>query len=252
MSEVARVFALIPARGGSKRLPRKNVHPIHGVPLIAYTIRAALAAVSVDRVAVSTEDAEIAEVARAWGAEVIHRPAELAQDTSPIDDTLRHGLDACRTAGGAVAEILVWLQADVPIRRAGLIDCAVEMLWTDARISAVATGFRVTQHPLVMKELDAEGYLRPVELDVGAYRMQDLPPRFLLDGAIVAIRSQNFERYREAGVHLYLGSHPKLLVQEHSMYSLNVETPEDVELAAFYLERFSQHRVARREVEAAP
>lgn len=240
-----KVVALIPARSGSKRLPRKNVHPIRGVPLIAYTIYASLLARFIDRLAVSTDDPEVIDVARAWGVEVIERPAEFCQDTSPIDEALRHALEAWRQVMGAPPEILVWLQADVPIRKPGLIDRAVEILRTDPRASAVATGFKVSQHPAWMKTIYGEGYLRSLNTHVAQYRMQDLPELFLLDGAVVAMRAKNLEEYGEPnGLHLYLGARPRLLLQEHPMYSLNVETAWQVELAEFYLERYPEHQIS--------
>lgn len=237
-----RAVAVIPARGGSKRLPRKNVHPVRGVPLLAYTIQAALASKSIESVAVSTEDAEIAEVAQLWGARVIERPIEFAQDGSAIDDVLRHAVGSYR-AQGIEPGILVWLQADVPLRREGLIDEIVEMMRGDTSLSAVATAFKVTQHPDVMKVVDEHGLLRPVEPSVTAYRMQDLSERFLLDGAVVAIRPDNLFAYTRPGLHRYLGPRAKMAVQDHPMYSLNVETPEEVELAEFYLERYPRYRL---------
>lgn len=238
------VIGVIPARGGSKRFPRKNLQPLRGVPLLAYTIYAALAARALDGVFVSTEDAEIAEVARRWGATVIARPPEFAADTSPIDDALRHVLGAAGAGAGREADVLVWLQADVPIRGAGVIDRAVRMLLDDADASAVATGFAVTQHPAWAKKLDGDGYLEPADPSVTVFRHQELPPLYLLDGAVVALRAQNLaECLGRTGLHLYLGKRPRLLVQTHAMYSLNIETEEQIALGEFYLERHPDHRV---------
>ncbi len=87
-----KTLALIPARGGSKRLPRKNIRLCAGKPLIAWTIEAALAAKLIDEVWVSTESCEIAEIARQFGSSVVFRPAELAGDTSTSESVLRHAL----------------------------------------------------------------------------------------------------------------------------------------------------------------
>lgn len=215
---------------------------LRGVPLIAYTIHAER---SLDGVFVSTEDPEIGEVSRAWGADVIERPAELARDTSPIDEALRHALDACRRARALAPDVVVWLQADVPIRPAGLIDRAVGMLLGDPQASAVANGFRVSQHPAWMKRLDDDGYLEPADASVTTFRLQELLPLYLLEGAVVAMRAENLlaECAGRTGLHRYLGKRPRLLLQCDAMYSLNIETPDQIELAEFYLERHPEHRV---------
>lgn len=239
-----RTLVVIPARGGSKRLPGKNLRTLRGVPLIAYTVHAARAAKTPDAVAVSSDDPDILAIALAYGAVVIERPAALARDTSPIDEALRHAVAVAPDAVGFRPDVLVWLQADVPIREAATIDRAVEVLRDDPQTTAAVTGYRVSQPPAWMKTLDAEGYLHPLDPSVRAYRHQELPARYLLDGAVVAIRTANLEAYEDtAGVHRYLGARPRLVLQEHPRFSLNVETGEQLELAEFYLERFPEHRL---------
>ncbi|MFH1623367.1 MAG: acylneuraminate cytidylyltransferase family protein, partial [Candidatus Aenigmatarchaeota archaeon] len=103
------IFGIIPARGGSKRLPDKNILPLAGKPMIAWTIEAALKSRLLTKVCVSTDDANIAAVARQSGALVVDRPAELATDDAPIEAALRH---AVKTLGGK-PEIIVWLHANV-------------------------------------------------------------------------------------------------------------------------------------------
>jgi N-acylneuraminate cytidylyltransferase len=119
-----RVLAVIPARGGSKRVPRKNIRLLAGRPLLAWTIDAALQARSVSRVIVSTDDDEIAAAAGANGAEVTMRPAWAATDDAPIEAALWSVHQ--RVQGGY--DVMVTLQPSVPIRRAGLIDECVERL----------------------------------------------------------------------------------------------------------------------------
>ena len=232
------VLALIPARAGSKRLPHKHTRRIGGAPLIEYTINAAQAASLVSDVVVATDDDEVAEIGRACGVTILERPEALCRDTSPIDDTLQYAFHELAGSLGAPLEQLVWLQADVPIRQPGMIDRVVAALRVDCSATAAVTGLRVSQHPGWMKELNTEGFLVPVEPDVTAYRMQDLPDRFLLDGAVVAIHPANLEQCSEpAGVHRYLGRRPRLLLHEDPMYSLNVDTEKHLELAEFYLGR---------------
>lgn len=117
-------LAVIPARGGSKGLPRKNVRPLCGKPLIAWTIEAARRAETVGRVVVSTDDPEIAAVGRAWGAEVVRRPAELSGDLASSEDALAHALARTGFEGG----ILVFLQCTSPLTLPEDIDGTVRML----------------------------------------------------------------------------------------------------------------------------
>jgi N-acylneuraminate cytidylyltransferase len=128
------ILALIPARGGSKGVPRKNLRMLHGKPLLAWSIDAAKRARLVDAVAVSTEDPEIARVARDYGAQVIDRPAALATDEADTLPVLQHALTVMP------AEVLVLLQPTSPIREEGLIDRCIEC-FRAANADSLATGF---------------------------------------------------------------------------------------------------------------
>jgi CMP-N,N'-diacetyllegionaminic acid synthase len=115
-------IAVIPARGGSKGVPRKNVKPLGGRPLISYTFRVARAAERLDRVVVSTDDDEVARIAAEEGIEVIGRPAALATDESLTEDSLLHVLDTLEVRGEATPEFVVTLEPTSPLRTARLID----------------------------------------------------------------------------------------------------------------------------------
>lgn len=127
-------IAVIPARGGSRGVPRKNLRPLLGRPLIAWSIDAARNANGLDRVIVSTEDAEIADVARREGAEVLSRPAELATDTATTKAVLQHVVDAL------APDELVVLQPTSPIRVDRLVDRAIER-YLASGAETLATGF---------------------------------------------------------------------------------------------------------------
>ena len=114
-------LCVIPVRGGSKGIPRKNLRDVGGKPLVVWTIEQALEAKDV-RVVVSTEDEEIASVARAAGAEVIDRPAELAQDTTATEPVIVHAMDYLRDKEGYEPEFVMLLQATSPVRRPGTMD----------------------------------------------------------------------------------------------------------------------------------
>jgi CMP-N,N'-diacetyllegionaminic acid synthase len=119
-------LCIIPARGGSRGVPRKNLRVVAGKPLIAWTIRQAVAASRIDRIVVSTDDGEIADVARRYGAEVpFLRPAELATDTAPTEPVLIHVVDELRQSEGYRPKSVVLLQPTCPVRKAGSVDRAI-------------------------------------------------------------------------------------------------------------------------------
>ncbi|HZS64111.1 MAG TPA: acylneuraminate cytidylyltransferase family protein [Xanthobacteraceae bacterium] len=141
MSNEPRVLAVIPARGGSKRFPRKNVYPLRGHPLIAYTIKAAADARRVTDWLVSTDDDEIAEVARRYGAPVpFKRPADLAGDADRNNVVVRHAMDFMEAKTGRRYDILILLQPTCPIRSAAHIDQAVELLWASPLETLASVG----------------------------------------------------------------------------------------------------------------
>lgn len=128
MSPDAPVCALIPARGGSKGVPRKNIRRVAGRPLLVHSIEAAREAPSVDRVVVSTDDDEIAAVAEQHGAEALRRPAEISGDTASSESALLHALDVLRDADGYEPGLVVLLQATSPLRRPGDVQNAIDLL----------------------------------------------------------------------------------------------------------------------------
>lgn len=129
------ILGIIPARGGSKGIPRKNIQPVHGRPLIAWTIDAAHKSLLLDRFVVSTEDSEIVTVANQYGANVLLRPAKLAQDDTTTVAVLKH---ICKELP-QYATIVV-LQPTSPIRRPGLIDQCIKTFQEEG-CDTLATGF---------------------------------------------------------------------------------------------------------------
>lgn len=129
-----KIVAIIPARGGSKGVPRKNIKPICGRPLIAWSIEAAKKSKYIDRVIVSTEDREIAEVAKQEGAEILWRPKKLATDAVPMAPVFHHAVQ------NISADIIILLQPTSPIRINNLIDRAIER-FLDSGADSLATGF---------------------------------------------------------------------------------------------------------------
>ncbi len=135
------MLAIIPARGGSKRLPRKNIAPFGGRPLLAWSVALALRVPAITRCVVSTEDAEIADIARTAGAEVIVRPAALASDEASSLDVLLHALDAAEQGAGT-ARAVVLLQPTNPLRPVEMVQHAVDRFSAEPCDSLIAVSRR--------------------------------------------------------------------------------------------------------------
>jgi CMP-N-acetylneuraminic acid synthetase len=207
-------------------------------PLIAYTIEKALESRLCNRVVVSTDNAEIADVARKYGADVIIRPADLALDDSPIDDALRHAVRFFERERNFSTDIAVLLQANVPIRRNGKIDEVVDNLIKTGDATAVATVYAVDQRPEWMKVLEREtGMIKPFMGSTDFYRKQDLPELYLLDGAIIAVRIKTLmETEGIKRAHGYLGDHVYPVIQD-TKYSIEIDEEKDFEVAEYYLQK---------------
>lgn len=187
----SRVLGLIPARGGSKGIPRKNARDLLGKPLLAYTADAARAATRLTRVVLTTDDEEIAALGRALGLEVpFRRPAELARDDTPMVPVVAHALRALAAAGDAFDAVCL-LQPTSPLRRAADIDACVALL-DDPRVDAAVTVLPVPHehNPHWVFEPDGDGFLRLATGEAEPIpRRQALPPAFHRDGAVYVARS---------------------------------------------------------------
>jgi len=175
-----RVLGVIPARGGSKGVPRKNLRDVRGKPLIAWAIEEGLKSAYIDRLILSSEDDEIMRVARLHGCDVpFRRPAELAQDSSPGIDPVLH---AIRELPGY--DYVALLQPTSPLRVVEDIDGCIETCVRSGSPACVSIS-RCQQHPFLMYYTDAAGRLAPVlPAASGFYRRQDYPDVFLLNGAV--------------------------------------------------------------------
>lgn len=156
------ILAIIPARGGSKSIPRKNLIPVGGKPLIAYSIEQARTSRLVTRAIVSTDDEEIADVARAHGGEVpFLRPAQYAQDMSPDIDVFEHALQWLADHEGYRPDLVVHLRPTGPVRRVELIDQAIALMLEHPEADALRSVSAPVQTPYKMWRIE-DGYLRPL------------------------------------------------------------------------------------------
>jgi len=220
MSAAAKVVALIPARSGSKGIHRKNLAPLCGKPLLGWTIDAARAAETVTRVVVSTDDDEIA--AAAGDAEILRRPKELAGDETPMVAVIRH---AVRELGAA--DVLVLLQSTSPLRRAEHVDACVRLLLetgADSVVSVVEVPHRYGRDSL----MELENGRLTVRAQPTTRQRQ--PRLYARNGpAVLALRPDRL------GEVLYGGDVRPYVMAERD--SLDIDTPDDLELAELLLSR---------------
>jgi N-acylneuraminate cytidylyltransferase len=187
------VLALIPARGGSKSVPRKNLLPVAGKPLIAYSILHAQTCPLITRVIVSTDDAEIAEVARTYGAEVpFQRPAEAATDTATDFQVFQHALRWLRDEEGYSPELVVHLRPTGPVRERALVEEAVELMLAHPEADSLRSVGTAEQTPYKMWRLEG-GLLRPlIELpdhpEAHSMPRQKLPTAYWQNGYVDIVR----------------------------------------------------------------
>ena len=188
------IVAIIPARGGSKGIPRKNIKQLFGKPLIVWTIEHAKKSRYIGRITVSTEDKEIAEISKKYGAEVIERPEELAKDETPTIDVIFHVLQVVKAENfepGAV----VLLQPTSPLRNAQDIDNAVELFLKNDCESVVSVC--EVEHSLYWSFEIENRYLKPIF--GGKYlnmRRQDLPKVYTPNGAIYVSTPEILRKYK--------------------------------------------------------
>ena len=218
---VDKIIGIITARGGSKAIPGKNIKTIAGRPLIAWTIEAAKKAKGLDRVVVSTDNADIAQVAREWGAEVpFMRPPELAQDDTSHVSVLNHFMDWL-AANGGLPEYLFLLQPTAPLRLSSDIDGAIAFA-IERNADAVVGVVESERHPYLIKKILPDGTMEDyVSSDLKYLRRQDFPRAYAYNGAAYVTRCTSLRRTQ---TFFPPGTYAYVMPQERS---LDVDTPLD-------------------------
>ena len=233
-----RAIGIIPARGGSKGVPRKNIRLCGGRPLLAYTIAAAQQSRRLFRFAVSTDDAEIGAIAQSLGAEVHWRPAELAQDNTPAPPVVNHLLTTL-DPNGRLFDCVVYLQPTTPLRTAEDIDNAIDLLERSCADSVVSVYRVEDHHPSRMYRLGEDGRLIPYDQEPAGRLRQQLPAVYHRNGAIYACK-----RSIIATQHSLLGAdvRPYVMTRERSV---NIDDEFDLQIADMLLSKANQlQRVA--------
>jgi CMP-N-acetylneuraminic acid synthetase len=226
------VLAIVPARGGSKGIARKNLRILGGLPLIVHTLQAALESRFITDLIVSTDDQEIANVAKMHNIDVpFLRPYDLASDEAAQLDVVLHALTTVERARQVQYDVVLLLQPTAPLRAAEDIDNALEQLFVTGA-SSVVSFYRVEQgHPYYMYSLDGD---RPKPLlDVPSHitRRQDFPAVYVRNGAIYAVRREVLVSQRS-----FYGQDMRAYVMPFDR-SVNIDTEVDLALAEFLLQR---------------
>jgi len=187
MNKKPNIIAIIPARGSSKGIPRKNIRLLCGKPLIAYTIEAALSSKYIDKAVVSTEDGEIAKIAREYGAEVIERPLELAQDDTPSLPVFQQVIKHLEEVRKFHPDIIVILQPTSPLRTVDDIDGAIEK-FLSVDCDSVVSVCQASHPPQWMYTLEGDRVTPVIEGAKKITRRQDVPKVYQLNGAVYVTR----------------------------------------------------------------
>ncbi len=217
-------ITLIPARGGSKGIPRKNIRPLAEKPLIAHTIEQAKQANQVDRVIVSTDDTEISMVAQEYGAEVISRPAQISGDTASSESALAHALDWLKQQEGYEPERVVFLQCTSPLRTSDDIDRAITQFEVEGADSLLSVS---PSHKFLWENVN--GVAKSINYDYRRRpRRQDMNPQFAENGSIYIFKPWVLNQLNNR-----LGGKISLFAMNDPC--LDIDTLSDFEMAEFIL-----------------
>jgi len=227
-----RTLCVVLARGGSKGILKKNITPLGGVPLIAYTLIEAKRSKIIDRLIVSTDDAEIAEVARAYGAEVpFMRPPELAADKSNSHDAFRHAVTWAEADEGRQYDFLVELLCTNPMKTSEDIDEALSKLIETGADTVIGVTRLEDHHPIRIKKIEHDRIRDFCLPEIPGTTRQDLKPdAYIRNGSIYACRRDCIDK-RIGGDE----SRPYIMSE---LKSVNIDTPLDLILAEELIKRY--------------
>lgn len=221
-----KILAIIPARGGSKRIPGKNIKLLAGKPLIAYTIEAAKKSKLIDKIVVSTDDEKIAEVSKQYGAETIIRPKELAQDETPTLPVMLHVLNILKEKEQYEPDFIILLQPTCPLRNEEDINNVMQLMIEGA--DSVQTFCKAVQHPAYMATIK-NGTAIPIDSKGYATRSQDLPEIYAKNGAVYGVTYDLLENKKT----LY-GKNNRAVIMPVER-SVEIDELPEFKLAEFYL-----------------
>jgi len=227
------VLGLIPARGGSKGIPGKNITPLAGKPLLKYTCEAALGSRRLSRVLLNTDDLQIAEVGKQCGVEVpFLRPDHLAQDDTPILPVIQQTLEWLEVHDGYIPQAIMLLQPTSPLRRSEHIDTAIDIFYSENADTVVSVLEVPHQYnPVSVMKLTEGGYLEPFQDGPMILRRQDKPSVFARNGpAVLVVRRELIERGQLYGERVF----PYIMGR---IESLDIDEEIDLQTAEYWLQR---------------
>ena len=227
-----KILGLIPARGGSKGIPRKNILPLAGKPLIAWTIEEAKKSKYIDRLILSSEDEEIIRIAKKWGCEVpFIRPAELAEDDTPGIEPVLHAIKAL----GEKYDYIVLLQPTSPLRLVIDIDGCIEAC-ISSNVPSCVSVTEVYEHPYWMYTITEGGFLTPlIPQNEKINRRQDLPKVYILNGAVYVAETDWLIQNRS-----FLTESTKAFVMPRDR-SLDIDNDIDFKLCEMFINNEIRH-----------
>lgn len=217
-----KIIAIIPARGGSKGVPRKNILPLGGKPLIAHSIAAAKESRYISEVVVSTDSEEIADISKEWGASVVMRPAELATDTSSSESALLHVLHRRIDEGMPGVDVVVFLQCTSPFTTSEDIDGVVAKIVDDGADSALAVA---PFHYFLWKNSPTGGVVGVNHQKDFRLMRQQREPEYIETGSVYAMRAEMFLERK----HRFFGKTDVYVVDPEHV--LEIDDPHDFKLA---------------------
>lgn len=201
-----KVIVIIPARSGSKSLPKKNILPLNGKPMLCYSVSYGLNCNAVDKVVVSTDSEEFAEVARGCGAYVpFIRPAELAEDNTRDYPVMRHAMDYFESIG-EVYDVYILLRPTSPLRPQGLIEKAIDIMTQHPTATSVRTVAKIKEHPYrawnIKEDGSMSGFVADIEESYNIPR-QELPEVYFQTGDLEAVRRETLLNGSVSGDNVY-------------------------------------------------
>jgi len=227
-------IAIIPARGGSKGVPLKNIRPLCGKPLIVWSIEQALAARAVDQVFVSTDHAEIAEISQKAGARVIWRPEALSGDTASSESAISHALDTLALEH-IQPDYVYFLQCTSPLRHRIDLDAAFEKLTASGADSLLTV---VPSHAFIWQQ-DSDGFGRASHYDPAKRpRRQDMQPQFRENGSFYIFSRANYQKYGNR-----LGGKIALYEMDEAS-AMEIDSVTDFEIVEILMQRFLASELA--------
>jgi N-acylneuraminate cytidylyltransferase/CMP-N,N'-diacetyllegionaminic acid synthase len=223
------ILAIIPARGGSKGIPNKNIKLLANKPLIAYTIEEAFKSRFLDRVIVSTDNSEIANISKKYGAEVpFMRPKNLAEDTTPMHLVLQHAVKYLEKKKNYKIDIIVRLQPTSPFRKVSDIDAAIEKL-LDTNADVVETVSKLLHPPFWIVKLKRDKLYPFIKTKKNYYRRQDSPKLYVINGAVYVIQKKALMKKTNI-----FDKNTRATIMEPDR-SIDIDTPLDFKIAELLL-----------------